>query len=401
MAADSAITVSRGDTRRIYNNANKIFMISEKPAVGVMVFENMEFMGVPIDVLVKYYRDQNPDFVAKDLKGYVDNFVAFLEKEVMLRGKEQQEEYLCEEVFDFYGHVKREAAAALEDELSARKNQNISEEEKTGLFRDCIRQEIEDLKARSKQKRLLSRYPISRFRAYVKENIDNLMDLCEEDGLPVDMRAEWEEGIYRHMISSNFFNYTGMVFVGYGKDDLFPSQIPISISGIFDDHLRVYYIKEREGHIGFDKDAVISPFAQTDVIMTILKGIAPTLAKIILQSASETLDKVVDTVASAMRKAGVSEETIGKVLDIDKTDIVDQHADTIFDYVQTEYVDELFETVATFDVEDMANMAESLISITSLQRHFTASEETVGGPVEVAVLTRDRGFVWLKHHDWA
>ena len=45
-------------------------------------------------------------------------------------------------------------------------------------------------------------------------------------------------------------------------------------------------------------------------------------------------------------------------------------------------------------------MAESLISITSLQRHITASEESVGGPVDVAVITKEDGFVWVKHHDW-
>jgi hypothetical protein len=47
-------------------------------------------------------------------------------------------------------------------------------------------------------------------------------------------------------------------------------------------------------------------------------------------------------------------------------------------------------------VEDMVNMAESLISITNLQRHITWSEETVGGPIDVAVITKTDGFKWVK-----
>ena len=47
-----------------------------------------------------------------------------------------------------------------------------------------------------------------------------------------------------------------------------------------------------------------------------------------------------------------------------------------------------------------ASMAESLIAVTNLQRHITSSEESVGGPVDVAVITRSEGFVWMKHKNW-
>ena len=46
--------------------------------------------------------------------------------------------------------------------------------------------------------------------------------------------------------------------------------------------------------------------------------------------------------------------------------------------------------------EDLADMAESLVRMTCLKRHFTTDEETVGGPVDVAVATRGDGFVWIK-----
>lgn len=50
-------------------------------------------------------------------------------------------------------------------------------------------------------------------------------------------------------------------------------------------------------------------------------------------------------------------------------------------------------------MEDIVNMAESLISITNLQRHITSSEETVGGPIDVAVITKTEGFLWAKQKE--
>ena len=60
----------------------------------------------------------------------------------------------------------------------------------------------------------------------------------------------------------------------------------------------------------------------------------------------------------------------------------------------------MVDAVESFNVEDMVDMAESFISITNLQRHISSSEESVGGPVDVAVITKSEGFVWVKHKQW-
>src|SRR5688500_18027439 len=56
----------------------------------------------------------------------------------------------------------------------------------------------------------------------------------------------------------------------------------------------------------------------------------------------------------------------------------------------------LIDMLAHIGKEDMAELAEALVSITSLKRKFTASEESVGGPVDVAVITKGDGFIWMK-----
>lgn len=61
-----------------------------------------------------------------------------------------------------------------------------------------------------------------------------------------------------------------------------------------------------------------------------------------------------------------------------------------------QYISPLVDTVAYLEKEDMAEMAESLISLTFLKRRMMSSEETVGGPVDVAIISKSDGFVWIK-----
>ena len=50
LAADSAVTISGQNNRKIFNHANKIFRISNTQPIGLMLYNSAEFMGVPWEV---------------------------------------------------------------------------------------------------------------------------------------------------------------------------------------------------------------------------------------------------------------------------------------------------------------------------------------------------------------
>lgn len=54
------------------------------------------------------------------------------------------------------------------------------------------------------------------------------------------------------------------------------------------------------------------------------------------------------------------------------------------------------QTVATLSKEDLAEMAESMIYLTYLKRRISSAEESVGGPVDVALISKTDGFIWIK-----
>jgi len=45
---------------------------------------------------------------------------------------------------------------------------------------------------------------------------------------------------------------------------------------------------------------------------------------------------------------------------------------------------------------ELAKMAEALVELTSMKRKVTVGVETVGGPVDVAIISKSEGFVWIK-----
>ncbi len=46
--------------------------------------------------------------------------------------------------------------------------------------------------------------------------------------------------------------------------------------------------------------------------------------------------------------------------------------------------------------DELAAMAESLVNLTSFKRRISMDEETVGGPIDVAVISKGDGFIWIK-----
>ena len=125
-----------------------------------------------------------------------------------------------------------------------------------------------------------------------------------------------------------------------------------------------------------------------------MKGIAPEMYTAISEEVQVLMEKTVRLVAE---KLGVSNdekitEAATPIMEMTQKELEEK----IDDIIMEKFTSGLVNTVEFFNVEDMVNMAESLISITNLQRHITSSEETVGGPIDVAVITKTDGFKWVK-----
>lgn len=57
LAADSAVTLNVRGAEKIYTSAEKLFELSLTDPIGIMIYNNLEFMGIPLEVVIKQFRD--------------------------------------------------------------------------------------------------------------------------------------------------------------------------------------------------------------------------------------------------------------------------------------------------------------------------------------------------------
>ena len=56
----------------------------------------------------------------------------------------------------------------------------------------------------------------------------------------------------------------------------------------------------------------------------------------------------------------------------------------------------LSRNVSSLPKDELGSMAEALVNLTKFRRRVSQERETVGGPIDVAVITKGDGFVWVK-----
>lgn len=79
LAADSAVSSRVGSIVKTSTSANKIFILSNNHPVGIMIYGNDSFMGLPWETLIKYYRNNIlPSTGFDTLNEYANNFIQSL-----------------------------------------------------------------------------------------------------------------------------------------------------------------------------------------------------------------------------------------------------------------------------------------------------------------------------------
>lgn len=395
IAADSAVTTTKGGTTKIYNTANKIFRLSYNKPIGVMIYDSAEYMNTPWDVLFKLYRDKRSDRSFDTLKEYADDFLTFLKNEKHCNNNESQRSFLNSELSTYYYKIKDIMSSECE---SIMQNEEVTDVEE--LYKERLAENFRtsnEVFADSGACPELETYSVRNLRSFAEKSFDSLMELCKEDNMP-GTREEWEENFFNYIKSRILYNATGLVFIGYGDDDIYPSMIHIQVAGMIDGRIR-YYVEEEEA-ISNDNDASIRPFAQTDTMISLMKGIHPSMFDNILEKLDKSLQSTKQKMIDIASDDGVAEKHLEQLKKATFDEISEQFRNDTIEYIDNSFVDGIIGAVGSFNIEDMITMAESLISITNLQRHFSSSEESVGGPVDVAVITKSEGFVWVNHKQW-
>ncbi|MDD1668310.1 MAG: hypothetical protein LUO97_00770, partial [Methanomicrobiales archaeon] len=146
--------------------------------------------------------------------------------------------------------------------------------------------------------------------------------------------------------------------------------------------------------------AIIIPFAQREMVDIFMSGLDPRFMGGFLAGLAKTFEEYPQLIIDSIEKL-TDEEKGGLKAKFGETskEIVLQIQNQLASY-QAFNSTPIVNVVAALPRSDLAAMAESLVNLTSLKRRVSLQAETVGGPVDVAVISRSDGFIWIKRKEY-
>lgn len=386
LAADSAVTV--GKHLAIHNSANKLFALSKVAPVGMIIYSSAEVMSVPVEIIIKQYKKNLANKTFDTLDEYVNDFIAYLIRNKELFHFSQNEGQLVKSIYTdllngLYGDYKQM--------ISRKINQverELNEEELASVQNDAINATIKYIHG-------LPRIPNYDVLEYISTNYsDEIRGYISKtfswisgdilDNLTKEVCLVFNKAFFRN-------GYVGMAFAGFGNHDIFPKMYHVHLSGIILD--RVRYIIREQVAITENKSATISPFAQTDVMQTFLYGINDGFISTLADKIPNQINQIFRDISDDNFAEGKKKVVLNKLASA-TPNIINQ----IIEKAQKQYLLPITQSVATLPVDELAMLAESMINITSLRRKVAIDDNigTVGGPVDVAIITKSDGLIWMK-----
>ncbi|HKP52965.1 MAG TPA: hypothetical protein VJ183_09965 [Chloroflexia bacterium] len=391
LAADSAVTTSGPYSQKIYNTVNKLFTLSKYQPVGIMVYSSAEVLTIPIETVIKSYRQQRKDAFCLSLQDYADDFLTFLKTESSLFPKKVRIEHANQVIhfnlvqlrdrimrrlttdFPNWGEptrnqVKQAARTLLKEhhQLFHTSNElpNVTPQTRTKL-KPQIKDVIDVWKKEFKHTFALSNADVT---------------MLSEIGLDLLLR-EYRTGIE-----------TGFVIAGFGEDEYVPQLRSFELeSSVLNVH------KVRDGNsVDISRiQAAIVPFAQTEMVETFVQGRESSLDNLLLTLIDHYFTDQ-KNIVSQNSAARTNIAAIHSLMDTLCTGLRQQFSAELAEFTKKKHIDPVLATVNSMPKEELATMAEALVNLTSIKRRMSPDAETVGGPIDVAVISKGDGFVWIK-----
>ena len=399
IAADSAITLSAGPEHfKVFDSADKLFELSVDNPIGVMIYNDMNFMGAPLPLLIRKFREGCGRFER------VEDAANALLKELQSYGLDAPRNIKDRAISTLLAPelelISKQYTSSIE-EFTSKITDFIAEGDLTA---DRIRSELED-----RLDKIISRwqkfYASSKDASYLngdfslsKDDRKAIIDLVKRH-MPraVGKNRRRLIALSKLILRKNprHLRGTGLVVTGFGGAEMFPSLISYELDGVIGEGIRYRRVNfvdiDRSGEV-----AKVIPFAQRDMVDRFVFGIDVMIQDRVEEFCLETLQATMEAVIEGVN---LSDESREQLMDRGRKGselFVDRLKDHAFDRQRAQSQAEIENLVEFMPKPEMARTAEALVNLTSIKRRVSRGTETVAGPIDVAVISRSEGFVWVK-----
>lgn len=378
LSADSAGTFT--GNKMFYNSMDKVFSLSAIKPLGAITYGNTTIYHVSIDQILNEFSVYLEN---KEIDNFFDILNIFID---YIKEKNEYYKFECRE---------RELSCSLIKSLVVEWGNKIKKIVKEQDAKLKISILLDELEKKINESLEIENYDVS---DYVRKKYESYFDEIVNNVVLELNEYKEEKGRFLSEISRYFNlsldkekkNHTGILFAGYGNKDAFPKYIHIEVYSVVNGQLKFSIVDKFEESSGM---AQIVPLAQTEVIMTFCRGISDLFINYI----PAKIDQIILQKIEEMKNKDFSEaqlETIKK----DFCECKQLISAAINENAQNNYVAPLLESVTAIPIPEMAKLSENLVNITSLKRMFAldGNQQTVGGPTDVATISKTSGFVWVK-----
>lgn len=393
IAADSAVTTTSGNGNERYSKGgNKIFQLSRFEPVGVMIYGSATLDGVPWEIIIKNFRDRLGATTHGSLQGYAAAFFEFVRRATFFFPQADLDFKLLERTLrialDFI-KLARETFPIIDDHsktMAERQeawtgySEQISHDlDQVPMPPSIVDSELADVVAEIRDK--LTNYTV--FTQYLEtEGLSNVIPI---DNL-ADLACTYLFKRYQQILPQ-----TGIVFSGFGDDQYFPVVIKFEVYGFLKNDFLYTKDENNSCEVSHNEPSGIFQFAMTSSIDTFTTGVGLDTYSEVQRAYQQSAQALVTTVLHANNI---------NALPVDFDQILAASASAFSDdwlnKMMAVHYHPMKRVIASLPIPEMVHLAETLIVLQSLKERITTHSESVGGPVDIAVITKSEGLVWIK-----
>lgn len=400
LAADSAVSVSDGRRNKIFNTANKLFMLSDHDPVGIMVYQNGSLMGVPWETLIKTFRATLPKNAFETLEEYASAFLDYLEVQKALFTADLEKRHFRKMVDSQFAEIANAIQEAVEEQ-----EQKLKETDDWDAIRKAtVKKQLHEMhqewaeyepypgmpagyghRLRTESSGQVSQSVLDHFKTrgwnVPTEDVSLLNDLAE---------------FYVEKKYIATASFTGVVIAGFGTSEFFPVLKRYRVGHFYGGKLKRIEIDTVK--ISEEEPVHVGVYADSDMADLFLKGFSAPALNFFLHEVYERGHEIAAETLKTAKHSPTPEEC--DAIEEKTDDLLMDLVSSISRYRSKSNMTDFERALIHVPKDELASVASSLVNLNSFKKRMSMSIESVGGPVDVAVISKGDGLIWIdrKHY---
>lgn len=388
IASDSVVSVAHDeDIYQTMSTSEKIIELSGDHDAAFMVSGLVYLNGVPLSVLIwEWSKTIEKKF--DTLTEYMNSFLAWLENRQELNSESMNRGTFEELVSTLLSRIWQNTE---EYEVGFPISENFSTLEKGFL------NAVQEWEKYSKSNEVFAGWDGAFLKEVISEPFEEI--ITEKINYYFDDRPLSNQSleVLKNICRSTLWWWKSnsgseLVIVGYGAQDLLPRAEVVTIHGIFDGRIRRSEIESRDTSAS---GSFYRFFGQWDASVQFIKGIDPALKERIIEHFQELIRNQISSVSLFDEDEG--DEDLEELIQDKVRRAASELNNEINSYSQENFVSPLIQVIKMAPQADLSKLAKSLIEIQAIRQSINQITPTVGGPIDVAVISKRHGFQWVAH----